>query len=685
MAMPSDNVGPQRPPERRSAPGRELNMPSCFEHRPLDLSQPSIRLLDVLPRDGRSEIRCAVKHVLLPASCKELRYTALSYARGDEKEPRHAISINNQPYEVLKNLYTFLDLHGLNGISNLFIDALCIAQNNIDEKNHQVQLMKDIFTNAAKVIVWLGPSADRSDELFDMISELGPFEVQDGIRGNYISGPQSNFDVQLRLACKADAIGSQTSKLCLRKYWTRAWIVQEIVLARELDLVCGAKWLPWIAWVYYLRLLLGLERNMKNVWKAPPAFEALTAALKSSVIASLCEQRSSTRHRNKSRPLLSLVAKFARSECLLPHDKIYAFLGLSSDAQTVSVNYSLTPENLLLEMLCLISRSAVGKSSKRKVNGKPTAQATRAIFVAQVHHLCHSLGFHPAALTLMLDYNMSARANRAPSFYRSTQIEADLYNAVAKLPAKEAMMEYHLPHVRSMQQADKTLLCLSQPAFHLRDFVLDRQWLSPKLTTAMVYDNTFICFCVRCEKKGIDLVRMGMAWISRGDWFDIFRVDVPSPQPEIKGFPDNRGGRYAELCYLRGSYIATRIGSKSAGDGKWSFDPRVKPKYVLYHDPPQGRDENAVLSMHQILNLIAHDGRYHRHGNTINSANDIVGRPVFPLKELHRLSTPDAQQQIRAAYSQRTIVEWKDPDNYPDWTAIEPQRTKSPLKRSILF
>ncbi|KIW32048.1 uncharacterized protein PV07_03623 [Cladophialophora immunda] len=99
-------------------------------------SKPSIRLLDVLPRDGRSEIRCAIKHILLPASYKELRYTVLSYAQGDEKEPRYAISINNQPYEVLKNLYTFLDLHSLNGISNLFIDALYIAQNNIDEKNY---------------------------------------------------------------------------------------------------------------------------------------------------------------------------------------------------------------------------------------------------------------------------------------------------------------------------------------------------------------------------------------------------------------------------------------------------------------------------------------------------------------------------------------------------------------------
>jgi hypothetical protein len=103
------------------------------------------------------------------------------------------------------------------------------------------------------------------------------------------------------------------------------------------------------------------------------------------------------------------------------------------------------------------------------------------------------------------------------------------------------------------------------------------------------------------------------------------------------------------------------IGSKSAGDGKWSLDPQVKPKYVLYHDPPQECGGDIFLSMNQVWNLVAHDGRYYRHGNSINSANDIIGRPVLPLKELPRLSNPDARQQISDTYSQRTIAEWEDP------------------------
>jgi hypothetical protein len=130
------------------------------------------------------------------------------------------------------NLYAFVDHHGSNGISNLFIDALCIAQNNVVENNHRVQLMNDIFTNAAKVIVWLGPSANRSDELLDMIRGFGPFALQDSTRGDYITGPHSDFDVQLRLAGKVETIVPQTRELCRRKYWTRAWIVQGIVLAR---------------------------------------------------------------------------------------------------------------------------------------------------------------------------------------------------------------------------------------------------------------------------------------------------------------------------------------------------------------------------------------------------------------------------------------------------------------------
>ncbi len=54
----------------------------------------------------------------------------------------------------------------------LWVDAVCINQDDVVEKNHQVHLMKDIYGGATRVLVWLGE--ERHDtravwELFDLL------------------------------------------------------------------------------------------------------------------------------------------------------------------------------------------------------------------------------------------------------------------------------------------------------------------------------------------------------------------------------------------------------------------------------------------------------------------------------------------------------------------------------------
>jgi hypothetical protein len=47
-----------------------------------------------------------------------------------------------------------------NTLGHFWVDALCIDQNNIPEKNSQVSKMKEIYEGAKKIVVWLGPAAD---------------------------------------------------------------------------------------------------------------------------------------------------------------------------------------------------------------------------------------------------------------------------------------------------------------------------------------------------------------------------------------------------------------------------------------------------------------------------------------------------------------------------------------------
>ena len=55
----------------------------------------------------------------------------------------------------------------------LWIDAICINQANIQEKNHQVPLMADVYRRAEHVCVWLGERSDDSDVALDFIRRPG--------------------------------------------------------------------------------------------------------------------------------------------------------------------------------------------------------------------------------------------------------------------------------------------------------------------------------------------------------------------------------------------------------------------------------------------------------------------------------------------------------------------------------
>jgi hypothetical protein len=106
-----------------------------------------------------------------------------------------------------------------------WIDAICINQ----KRNHQVQMMQQIYSNAQSVAVWLGDTDDAS--LADTATDFVTPYVDPSFDLHTLS-----WDEQLEASVLA---------LCTRKYWTRVWIVQELLLAKDGTIYCGSKRLPW--------------------------------------------------------------------------------------------------------------------------------------------------------------------------------------------------------------------------------------------------------------------------------------------------------------------------------------------------------------------------------------------------------------------------------------------------------
>jgi hypothetical protein len=97
-------------------------------------------------------------------------YSALSYEWGPEEPPFYWIRLNGHYLRVRKNLWRFLWVaHSALGSGReiegfLWVDAICINQDNMSERGHQVKLMGDIYSYARTVLAWLGSSPSKDCE-----------------------------------------------------------------------------------------------------------------------------------------------------------------------------------------------------------------------------------------------------------------------------------------------------------------------------------------------------------------------------------------------------------------------------------------------------------------------------------------------------------------------------------------
>lgn len=135
----------------------DMSNDGLHKPRPLDLTPGYIRLLRVLPdlsNDGH--IQCQIWNETTDA-----QYSCLSYTWGSEHAKKD-ILIDGRTFKCRKNLWDFLDI--ARGKASLitgafWIDAICIDQLNVFERNHQVSQMGNIYSSAASVLIWLGRDA----------------------------------------------------------------------------------------------------------------------------------------------------------------------------------------------------------------------------------------------------------------------------------------------------------------------------------------------------------------------------------------------------------------------------------------------------------------------------------------------------------------------------------------------
>jgi hypothetical protein len=129
-----------------------------------------IRLVELIPvTQTVLFLELNIIHVSL-ADCPD--YEALSYRWGGQ-EPDIPIPCNNHRLLITRNVADALRyLRHKDKKRILWIDAICINQSDVGEKNHQVAMMYNIYRSAREVHVWLGPGSEDSREALSLVPEI---------------------------------------------------------------------------------------------------------------------------------------------------------------------------------------------------------------------------------------------------------------------------------------------------------------------------------------------------------------------------------------------------------------------------------------------------------------------------------------------------------------------------------
>jgi hypothetical protein len=226
----------------------------------------------------------------------------------------------------------------------IWVDAVCIDQDNVSERNQQVSIMGDIYRNAARTLVWLGDSHPLyTKKAYAIVEEL----AAEAISRQY-ARPDINSSHLLSSLIGAEHVESpnfdrfkddvSVLHLACAGWWHRTWTVQEVVLAWEAVVVAGTFTMDWD------RFCTGIDYGLViGIWNP-----VLLGIVFDPVVIPYLSMRSLRKQRRllpeppvsgpstaaHAAALLDLLIRCRFRQASDPRDKVYALLGIQDVSQS---------------------------------------------------------------------------------------------------------------------------------------------------------------------------------------------------------------------------------------------------------------------------------------------------------------------------------------------------------------
>ncbi|KAI3319142.1 heterokaryon incompatibility protein-domain-containing protein [Xylariaceae sp. AK1471] len=299
------------------------------------LAAGEIRILVIHPaRNADDPIRCSLQHISLAAPGE---YEALSYAWGDRKNMKPLI-VDGKGFKLRENAEAALQrLRSSDQDRRIWIDAICINQNDDGEKALQLPMMTQIYEKARRVCIWLGEMTEGAMLAIDRLKHTNQtFRSTMHLwrtgrkHGKLMLPMRSMFDSLQDASNRVTEFqNGEIRELMSRPWWGRGWIVQEVIVGRRPVFLVGDEVFDWADLAQWKKrsrqTFAGSEVASPFGLDTPPEHEIFDQFYQT-----LSAFRERWQERNWEMPILDLLYQFRHLGFANKRDRIYAFLGITS-------------------------------------------------------------------------------------------------------------------------------------------------------------------------------------------------------------------------------------------------------------------------------------------------------------------------------------------------------------------
>ncbi|KAK1846110.1 heterokaryon incompatibility [Colletotrichum chrysophilum] len=552
----------------------------------------SIRILVLLPADRiDAELHGSLVSTRL-SDCEDehTSYVTLSYVWG-RKTNGGTAKINGQQLPIGRNISDALrHIRRRDKPIRVWADAICIDQVNVNERNHQVQQMRDIYALSTDTIIYLGNDNGRTTThcAWNFLERNSMWALDN--HGNKDYDRPSRL--QKSLTTFRGTIQDVEASVLSHKWFSRVWVLQEVVVSKLVSIQCGCRRIPWDDFCKMLLLRPSYQRQYSLTIQSREKIDIVQEMFQARCAYQVTHGLQNFRpywysqianYTAPSDDITEMLMRARQLEASDPRDKVFALLGISAninlDDKKLAVDYSKHPAEVYADLARFVMTTSESFDMLSHVNH----------FVRFQPFFASPYGWLPSWVP---DWNWSESARRIEALRRKMGVEMIKRHTRWQHSQQAKLNNFD---IREVQAGTNERLCPMFPDLPLSGFIgptflssLDKETEEAQARRRKITKDSMRW--AGANDSRLDAIGSCLGQINfLGPWITLRDVDEASFQNIRDRLQDDLGQMRREIisrwrCFLMQKHIGKW--QKAHEDPDMSEVPIDEEDWCLLNDDP---------------------------------------------------------------------------------------------------